>query len=164
MPFGVWEVNEAFHRALEFEEEQDEQILEEEIKSEDECFVRLSPSNRPKTDPEDACQSVAKLIITTDDISAAFTDSYLLTEESEKVGLVAGPYCSHKDGNSVHQNSLWDKTCFLYKFDDKSDILICQMKQTIETKYMFDWVGKVISRQHLCLTCLKDFLLGVIDK
>ena len=166
MPFGVWEVSEAFNRALEFEEEQDEQILEEEIKSEDEFFVRLSSS---KTDPKDACQSVSKLVITTDDISAAFTDSYLMSEETEKVGLVAGPYCSHKDGNSVHQNSLWDKTCFLYKLDDKSNILICQMKQTIEAKYMFDWVGKVMSRQYSMnlmfgTLCFKDFhYLSEID-
>ena len=155
MPFGVWEVNESFNRALEFEEEQDEQISEEEIKLEDEFVVRLSPSNWPKADDsKDVCQSVSKLIITTNDISAAFTDSYLLSERTEKVGLVAGPYSSHKDGNSVHQNSLWDKTCFLYKFDDKSDILVCQMKQTIETNYMFDWVEKVINKQAAFLRTL----------
>ena len=149
-PFRGWELNDAFIRALDFEEEQDEQSYEEHLKLEDQFIVRLSPDFKQKTISEnEEFPKVSKLLITTGDISAAFSDAYVLNRDGfvEITGLVSGPFSPSKYGNTVHQNSFWDKTCFLYSFTDQPGIVICQMKQQIEQKYMSIWASKVTSHR-----------------
>ena len=148
LPFGICDASEAFNMAQDFEEEQEEQNYEEERSCHDEFILRLSPNFRQASvdsrDEKKPWLTVSKLIITTNDVGAAFTDAYLLNQDAAlKMGLVSGPYTSCRKGNTVNQTSFWDKSCFLYSFRDQPDVILCQMKQTIDEKFVFDWAEKV---------------------
>lgn len=147
LPFGIWDGSEAFNRAQDFEVEQEEQKFEEELSDDDVFSVRFSPGFRQivgADSGENHCLNISKLIITSDDVGAAFTDAYLMNHDSvEKMGLVSGPYTPSQNGNTVGQQSFWDKSCFLYCLNKKPDIIICQMKQSLDEKFVFDWVDKV---------------------
>lgn len=147
LPFGVWDVSEAFNRAQDFEEEQEEQTLEEDQTEDDEFIVRFTPTIKQSLDSNDRNNSflrISKLIITSDDVGAAFTDAYLLNQNcNQKIGLISGPFASSQRGNTVSQNHFWDKSCFLYTLSDKPDVIVCQMKQSLDEKFVFDWVDKV---------------------
>eukprot|EP00794_Sanderia_malayensis_P000158 gene158-770_t len=152
LPFGLWDSYDAFNRALEFEEEQDEQLLEETCKKEDEFVIRISPKVRNLS--ADAGKfadkqplSVSKLIICTDLISAGFMDACYLGEDSQKIGLVCGGQTAlDKEESTVTLKSFKDKTCFIYSLGDGNDVLVCQSKTPIKSEHMFDWVEKVFSQ------------------
>ena len=148
LPFGICDASEAFHRVQDFEEEQEDQLYEEELSKSEEFVLRLSPTFRElvnATDEGETNLSVSQFIVTSDSIGAAFVDSYLKEEDNAmKIGLITGPFTSPSTGNTVCQTSLWDKSCFLYSLDGKPDVIVCQMKQSLDEKFMYDWVDKVI--------------------
>lgn len=144
LPFGLLDMNDACNRALEYEEEQDDQIVDEESKPEDEFVLRLAPALKTSV-KQDGRLNVSKLIICTDFVSSGFTDAYLLSQGASKTGLVCGPTIG-KEENSVKQDSFWDKSCFCYSLSGCSDVLVCQLKSSIESKFFFTWVEKIFSR------------------
>jgi len=147
LPFGVWDGSEAFQRAQDFEEEQDEQMYEEKLTETDDFIVRLAPTSRGLMQSMDGGRKflkVSQLIVTSDYIGTAFVDSYLMNQGTTvKIGVVTGPFDSSPTGNTICQASLWDKTCFLYSLDGGSDTVICQMKHSMDQKFLFNWVDKV---------------------
>ena len=152
LPFGVWDSSEAFTRAQDFEEEQDEQTYEVELSKHDEFVLRLTPALRDpvkSTNDEKTYLEVSQLIITSDSIATAFLDTYLINQDlAVKIGVITGPYIPSATGNTVHQTSLWDKSCFLYSLDDTKDTVVCQMKQELDDQFLFDWVDKVNENSH----------------
>ena len=145
LPFGLWDGHDAFNKAQEFEEEQEEQFSEEETKPENEFLVRLSPAITLKIGKENKLE-VSKFIVCTDNISCGFMDAYFLSQGARKIGLVCGNGSNDKEQNTVHQDAFWDKTCFLYSMGNNEEVLVCQSKRKIDNRYMFDWVEKVIFR------------------
>ena len=150
LPFGIWDSSEAFHRVQDFEEEQEDQSYEEELAKSEDFVLRLSPTFRELVNATEEGKmklTVSQFIVTSDSIGAAFVDSYLMEEgNAMKIGLITGPFNSSATGNTVCQTSLWDKSCFLYSLDGKPDAVVCQMKQSLDEKFMYDWVDKVIEK------------------
>ena len=153
LPFGTWEVNEAFQRAIDFEEEEDDQIYQEEKKIEDTLVIRLSPELRKLSSNSEEKLRVNELIIAIGEIPTAFINAYLLNcEESSVVGLVNVIPCIDKvreqKSNTWSQRTFSDRTCFMHRVTAQPDVLYCQCKVNVKMEQTFDWVSKVFN-----LTC-----------
>ena len=147
LPFGVWDGSEAFQRAQDFEEEQEEQVYEEKLSETDDFIVRIGIMSSDLVRFVDGRRNrlkFSRLIVTSDYIGTAFVDTFLMNKDTAvKIGVVTGPFILPPTGNTIRQASLWDKTCFLYSLDGTPDTVVCQMKHSIDQKFHFGWVEKV---------------------
>jgi len=128
LPFGMWQVGDAFYEAVDLEDEEEDQYEEESADKRNDFIMECTDFSNLIGD---------LLVIAIGTASTTFIETFIDLPK-EAVGELI---CSNVDGE-VKCKKLQQQTSLLYKLDKK---IICQCKSFVKPEDNHNWVKQLIS-------------------
>ncbi|XP_013414772.1 proteasome assembly chaperone 1 [Lingula anatina] len=146
-------------RAVDEDDDEEENALETAISP---AVLRWSPQVRSEIESSpNQCLHCSILIIAVGQAATGFTQCYVLSQQSEKIGAICTGL-DDKDTSTLSQDAHSDKTCYIYRLVHKPEVVVVQCKTEVQAAQAFSWTQQLFSSININHTYIAVLTCGSV--